>query len=114
MSIPNLNMQSFDEQRTPEGSEYGGGRSYRKSDFGAKQTNKGRVESSFMLHNKFEPIKTNYSGSEFGGEMQDMHPKERKILYRISKKIYTPQELEFIRDVVLQNRKGKSKKFLSW
>ena len=53
-----------------------------------------------------------YSQSQFG----ELHPfpTKRKILYRVSKKIYTPEEIEFIRSNVIRNRKGKSKKFLHY
>jgi hypothetical protein len=43
-----------------------------------------------------------------------MKPSDRKILYRVSKKIYSPEEIEFIRERVLTNRKGNAKKFFHY
>jgi len=108
MNHPNLNLQSFDEQPTPEGSDEDENHSktIHRSELGAHQERR-HNESSFMLQHKFK-LKTDYSESEIGDDVDNKN--DRKILYRVSKKIYTPEEIRVIREAVLKDRKKSTKK----
>jgi hypothetical protein len=116
MEAERLNLQQIDQQATPRGSDldrFERSRNSdlaRRSDGGSKLAGKKRV-SSFLAK-----VIINDDSDISDTQMDDMDRKahERKILYRVSKKIYTPDEIEFIRSQVLDNKKGSTKKFLHW
>lgn len=102
-------MQQIEQQETPPGSER---KSYR-SKFGPRSEIGGSRKSIILndqsLFAKRKNLGSEYSESAFGGFAAK--PTDRKILYRVSKKIYSPEEIQFIRERVLSNRKGSAKKF---
>ena len=119
--IPNLNMQSFEQQHTPEGSEYGGRgkgslKSLRRSETNFRQDK--RTNQSLLMNSRLGPqlgLQTEFSHSDIDHEEnKEFLSKERKILYRVSKKIYTPQEIELVRELVLGKRRTKLKKRLNY
>lgn len=106
--LPNLHLQSFDEQRTPSSSE-NDAEEYKsqRSQFGPRSET-GRVkrpirnESSLFIRN-LPKRQTEYTQSNFGD--YEHNAQHRKILYRVSKKIYTPEEIELIRKAVKTKKK---------
>jgi len=59
---------------------------------------------------------SNLTKSEYGGETtyKSVHedPHDRKILYRVSKKIYSPEEVATIREFVFKNKMAQTKKII--
>lgn len=115
MEPARLNLQQIDQQETPRGSEFEGYEGSRRSQFGHRsdygsKTGVRRKEQSFFVKGNLDD--SDLSESQLEGLNLGAH--ERKILYRVSKKIYTPDEIEFIRSQVLANSKRSTKKFLHW
>jgi len=102
MDVGNLNFNKIDHHETPFGSGRDDYRSQR-SHYGPRSgagSRYGKATNNQSFHNKsyHKPPSLEFQ-SDFGGYKEK--PQERKILYRVSKKIYTPDEIEFIRGQVL-------------
>ena len=110
MNVPNLNLQSYDEQKTPSNSD-----SDEDNKYGHHSDRASRIQN--RNNDMTYPGKLDLKGNSLDshsafGELDNVG--NRKILYRVSKKIYTPNEIELVRDLVVKNRKGKLKKYIHY
>ena len=96
MDYPKLNLQSFDEQHTPSQTSHG------------YMENLVRINDSDILdRNDLQALQSFHTEDEGEG---DDKPSNRKIMYRVGKKIYTPEEIMLIREYILVKSKRNLKK----
>ena len=115
MKFERLNLQEIDQQDTPEGSHRDEYRSH-MSHYGAQSDahHKGsRANNQSFLHKSYNKQNSLEFHSNFG-DMKGGDDEGRKILYRVSKKIYTPKEIEEFRGRIIKNSKRSTKKFLHY
>ena len=115
MNFERLNLQKVDQQDTPLGSEINDRRSHR-SNFGAR-SDAGRKKGSRLNNQSLLNKSLNkYNSLEMDSDLGDNKDEQsgRKILYRVSKKIYTPEEIEVMRAEIIHNSKRSTKKFLHY